>query len=324
MWQSYVLGQDVDAAVTSDAEQGETTLMPVTSTIDVPAADTGFDVQYRLDVVDEDGKVITAGTPQNTPDLAVELSEISGSAYYKLTAVVTAKDESGASVTVPADNTIGVLAVANAPATTIVAVPWESITGGAISVSNLVRTANLTPGDTLKAYTSDGNYKAWELQADKTWKPVPVAGGSEETAADAYTVPRGAGVWLTRQHPEEPIYLVGTEPSDAVSTTDLAKASGDKPSWNLVASPKIEPENAGTLLGVKTGDQIVVPTAGAPKNYVYVDGKGWGYWTTKEVVYKSGRKGVKSVFKTDDLVIPAGTGFFYLNSSSDDDAKINW
>ena len=320
-WESYVLGQSIGAAVSSDAEQGETTLMPVTSTIDVPAADTGFDVQYRLDVVKEDGTIITAGTPQDTPDLAVELSEISGSAYYKLTAVVTAKDESGASVTVPADNTIGVLKVESGAKTTAIAVPWEALGGGDISVSNIVRTATLTPGDELKAYAPDGKYKAWELDANKCWQPVTVVGGSSETGADAFTVPRGSAVWLTRQDTTQPIYLVGEVAATEKAEVKLEAGTTTNPSWNLVGSAGTEPVNVNEI-GAATTDKIIVPTATVPKNYEYNTEKGeWGYWDYETVVKPNGRKTVTKVWKTAED-IPAGTGFWYLNGGVSKDINL--
>ena len=134
--------------------------------------------------------------------------------------------------------------------------------------------------------------------------------------ADAYTVPRGAGVWLTRQDTSKPIYLVGGATSEHV-LTPLAAAEGGKPSWNIVAAPSVTPTSVSELMsGKPTSDQVVVPTAGAPKNFVYVSGKGWGYYSTEPVIKNGRQVGVKSVFKTNDATIPAGTGFLYLNSGS--------
>ena len=77
-----------------------------------------------------------------------------------------------------------------------------------------------------------------------------------------------------------------------------------------------------TLLGDNHSDKVSVPTAYIPKNYEYVDGKGWGYWDseTYEHTNKAGRVSmrVRDVFVTDDNYIPAGTGFWYQNSG---DAK---
>jgi len=70
---------------------------------------------------------------------------------------------------------------------------------------------------------------------------------------------------------------------------------------------------------------IVIPTDGAPKTYYYNEAKGgWGYNSTK-IVYKNGvAVGVATTFKKTDTKVPAGTGFWYLNSSTESGATIKW
>lgn len=331
-WENYVLGLDgsnPNANLSADAEQGPVSATPITSNVDVPPVDTGFTVEYKLVSVDTNGTIVAEGALQPTPDLTADIAAMTSETnvvYYKTVAVITSTQNPEVKVEVESDNTIGVLKVESSAKTTAIAVPWESLDGGEISVSNLVRTANLTPGDELKAYYPDGkNYKAWVLDENKTWQPATVVGGSSETAADAYTIPRGAGVWLTRADPSQPIYLVGGASASGDVKTSLEAASGGNPSWNLVGNPSVEPVSVAALLDGKSGDKIIVPTAGAPKNYVYeADKGGWGYWTTETIVLKNGRKVAKSVFKTDDANIPAGTGFWYLNSSDEAGAEIDW
>lgn len=343
-WQNYVLGQSPSAKLSADAGQGAISAMPVTSSAQTPVVDTGFKVQYRLDKVDAAGTKETAGTAQDSDVIPLDLTEMEGSvAYYKTTAIITSTDEnSGVSVEVPSDNTIGVLKVTSAAKATPVAVPWESLSGtGPISVADIVRTATLTPGDELKAWDSGNNkYKAWTLSADKTWEPIITSsknGTDSADTADLYTVPRGSAVWLTRQDPSQPIYLVGEVSSDAKASVTLEPATKEEvagqekkvESWNLVGSTSTEPVSINALLGSEgnsDGDKVVVPTAYIPKEYVYVNGK-WGYYDSKidtEIV--PGLELVKEVFvpATDDEdKIPAGTGFWYLNGSEDADKKIN-
>ena len=285
----------------------------------------GFTVKYELDRVAASGEVLSAGTASTSADdLGIDFESVKSNAYFKVAAVLESTDGTAAQAKVLSDTTIGVLAITNAPATAIIGVPWVALSGGAISVSNLVYTANLTEGDTIKAYDSaSGKYKAWELQSDKTWQPLIVVGGAEGSAADAYTVPRGAGVWLTRQDPAAPIYLVGGVAEGEMPATPLDPAKGDSPAWNLVASPSAEPVAVGELLDEKPGDKIVIPTAGAPKNYEKVNGQ-WGYWTTETVMDGDEPVGVRSVFKTDDVTVPAGTGFWYLNGSTEGGKTITW
>ena len=92
-------------------------------------------------------------------------------------------------------------------------------------------------------------------------------------------------MWLKRADPSQPIYLVGgaDNASETAETPLEAAESETKPSWNIVASPKVEPVDVAELLEGKTADKVIVQTAGAPKNYEYVDGH-WGYWTVETTV----------------------------------------
>ena len=329
-WQNYVLGQNPDADVKADAGQGAVEAMPVVSTVTPQTVDTGFKVEYRVDEVNADGSAKTGGegTLQDTPALTVDLTELTPEnnvAYYKTVAVITSTSDDSVTVTVESTNTVGVLMVQSDAKTTAIAVPWESLSGdGAISVADIVRTANLMPGDELKAYYPDGkNYKAWELDSNKVWQPITVAGGADPSEADAYTVPRGSAVWLTRQDTTQPIYLVGEVATSETVSVTLEGGTAKDPSWNLVGSASTEPVDVTTLLGDGNHeDKITVPTAYVPKNYEYVEGKGWGYWDS-ETYYHTNKNNkvslrVRDVFVTDDNYIPAGTGFWYQNGG---DAK---
>lgn len=336
-WQNYVLGQDPTAAVRVDDAQGATVEnTPVSNTlasnINVPA-DSGFTVKYEIDQVSANGEVVSEGTPQNDADaFSLDLTQVEDNAYFRLAAVLEATDGTGAKTKVNSENTIGVLVVKDAPALSIVAVPWQSLSDdGRISVSNLVRTATLTNGDKLYAY--EGGYRAWELQ-NGVWEPIPGYGSAAGSAeADTVKLSRGGAVWLERQDASKPIYFVGEAPADAAASSALAAADergvDGKQSWNLVASPSVEPVNIADVLAEKgaDADRVIVPRGAnaAPKNFHWSEKKkAWGYDST-EIVYGNDGKtpvGVRAVFKTDDSSIPAGTGFWYLNS---DDAKdVEW
>ena len=350
--ENYLLGldgTDTTAKVKVNSEQGTTTAMPVKNTIadKVQTADTGFKVQYSLDEVTEAGvaKAGGEGTKQETSDLSLDLAEATSGettvSYYKMTATITKTVTTGNTETevevstVKSENTIGVVAVKDAPATTIIGVPWKSLEDGEdIKLDNLVRTANLTPGDTMTAYDSTTKtYRMWELQetesGEKEWVPsTTVTPGSSTTSDEASDVSmaRGSGVWLTRQKPDEPIYLVGQVATGTAAEsveTSLETPEAGKQTWNIVASPSVEPVDVATLLKDKqTTDKVMVPTAGAPKNFIYLNGQ-WGY-VSKEPV-PGDPNGFRPVFVTTDTTIPACTGFFYLNGdSNDNDKKINW
>ena len=287
----------------------------------------GFTVKYELDQVAASGEVLSAGTASNSADdLGIDFASVKSNAYFKVAMVLESTDGTAAQTKVLSDTTIGVLAITNAPATAIIGAPWVALSGGAISVSNLVYTANLTEGDTIKVYDATAkSYKMWELEEDaegnKEWVPsttTTTGGSSTADEASEATIPRGVGVWLTRQHPEAPIYLVGMPKEGKVATPlDTPEETGTK-TWNLVASPKVEPVDVAELLdGKEDTDKVMVPTAGAPKNFLYRNGN-WGY-----IDYESGDDGlVYPVFKTD-TTIPAGTGFWYLNGNPNRD-KLEW
>ena len=330
--ENYVLGLDGTAKVKVDSEIGASeTAVPVVNTLKPTeqTVDTGFKVQYSLDKVSETGTTITEGTKQDTSDLSLDLTKVAdtqdGVGYYKMTATITKEGVEGTVSKVSSENTIGVLAVKDAPATTIIGVPWKSLTEGDIKVDELVRTENLTEGDEIKVYdTTAGKYKAWTLNENKEWEEVATV--SQETteepgAATGTTVARGAGVWLTRKNPSEPIYLMGQATADAVGETPVeVPAEAGKEAWTLVASPKVEPVKVADVAAGE-GDIIRLPTTGAPKDFKYRNGK-WGY--TEYYVDDNGLTRSRRVETDDKTTIPAGRGFWYINKSTDANKKIDW
>ena len=285
----------------------------------------GFTIGYALDKVSVAGEVIEEGTPSaSAEDLAIDYGSVVSNAYFKVAVVVESTGWPESRTKMESEATIGVIAITNAPATAIIGVPWVALAGGGeISVSNLVHTANLTAGDELKAFDADGKLHSWTL-TDGAWVPDYVSGGtgtemSED--ADKIKLARGKGVWLTRQHPEEQIYLVGQVAEGNASTPlEKPKETGSQ-TWNLVASPKVEPVDVAQLLaGRQATDKVMVPTAGAPKNFIYSASAGkWGY-----IDYQTDENGfVRAYFVTDDTTVPAGTGFWYLNGNSEHDS-LDW
>lgn len=345
--ENYLLGLDgktATAKVKVDSEQGASeTAMPVKNTLaeKVQTADTGFTVKYSLDKVDaQSGETVAggAGEKQDTSDLELNLkaatSGDSNVAYYKMTATITktvTKDEETTEVevsTIHSENTIGVLAVKEAPATAIIGVPWSSSTNStSISVNDLVRTANLTPGDEMKVYDpTTKTYKMWELNEDKEWEPVSTSSGSGTSGpgqAEYNTVARGAGVWLTRQNPDEPIYLVGQATAEAAATELEEATAENEPAWNLVASPSVEEIDINDIASGEAmqGDTIIVPTKTAPKTYTYDQENGWGYQgVVGQKTYFVPGLGQVTTYETGhvntDTKLPVGQGFWYLNNTT--------
>ena len=332
-WQSYVLNQTGGVKV-SDVAQGSD-LVSTTLADPKATAVTKFQVKYSLDRVTMDAATVTAGDiVTDKAGLVLPLNGVTTNAFYKVRVHFIADGGEGEALAETA-NTIGVLKVDSAEAMTIVAVPWLTLASGeAMTVSNLVRTALLKPGDELCAYDpASGSFRAWELEAG-AWKPLQtttedgVIAGSD---ANTMTVVRGAGVWVKRQAPgESPIYLVGEAVTSAVETplapADAGKTYTDgsmKPMWNLVANPSVYPTTVQAVLGNNTGDQAVLPTGTVPKIFTYKNGS-WGYSSTEAVMEGGVKVGVRPTRNTEVTEIPAGTGFWYLNFKTDGTGKINW
>ena len=120
------------------------------------------------------------------------------------------------------------------------------------------------------------------------------------------------------------VYLVGQASDVPVTSTAIESGSETDKSWNLVANPSVEPKGVTEMRGDNYGDQIIVPTDGAPKNYVYNSEKGeWGYYDTATYTTSKGKTRVRTIWvSAADDEIPAGTGFWYLNSS--EKGSIDW
>ena len=318
-WQNYVLGQDGDEPVKVEGVSTATeSSVTIASTLKTPTASTGFTVKYSIDQVSADGAVVSEGEKQTSSALSIDLESITTNAFFTMKATIV-NDATGAEVPVTTENVIGVMVVTNAPATTIIGVPFKSLADdGSISVSNLVQTANLSEGDELKAFDADGKLHSWTL-TDGAWVPDYVSGGtgtemSED--ADKIKLARGKGVWLTRKDPTKPIYFVG-EASVEAAETELDVATDEAPkAWNMVAPPSVEPVKLNDVFTVDDGSTIQVPPArdgGIPRNYTFKNGK-WGYDGSED--------GIPKRIESDTL--PPGRGFWYINKSKDPNKKINW
>lgn len=223
------------------------------------------------------------------------------------------------STTVETSYVIGVLPVAATNKTQmILSIPWvQEGTGGDLAVSNVVKTAGLTVGDTLTWYdTSTGKYQNWRLEANGSdvleWKEVTTVGSNEESAI-APTTPsfkQGQAMVLTRTAtPTNTVYIVGQVGTSATKTTTFAKG------YTLVAPPRTAATDLNSSDDVTgwdsscAGDMIYVVLSGDDKRdrldtYTYANGK-WGVVTYSNREWTHG----------ETAVLPAGTGFYYMRAS---------
>ena len=322
-WEAYVLKQTTAPFKVTSVNASNDSL--TTSLGDPEETETtGFTVAYSLAEADASGVVVNPGTPVSSRIFTVPVDEVTSNAFYRVRAHLTS---GGSTLVVDSTNTIGVLKVDSVRSQTILAVPWADIGSGEdVAVSDLMRTKTLTEGDTLYAYDAEsGKYKVWELSASKEWEPIAVSTKEDCTpgeSAGLATVKRGAGLWLERANPTAALHLVG-EVSTSSATSSLVAASevgkDGKQGWNVVAPPSALPYDLNSITpaggSFGTYDRIVIPTTGAPKNYTYENGS-WGYYSMQPVYRNGVQVGVRSKFNTEDTKIPAGTGFWYLNSGN--------
>ena len=346
-WENLVLGQKADetAAVTA-ANGGTETTANIEVSFEVPTdaetgdkIDTGYTVKYAFDKADENG-VVTNVTESVATTPTLDFTEVTANepTYFKMRAVLEATDNSGVTSEVPVDKTIGVVKVASDAEVTIIPVPWQSLGDSDITATELVHAASLTKDDVLTVYDSNGNSKSWSVNEKGEWALVTTyeMDESQQTQQAQPQVndglKRGQAAILTRSKPKETeIVLIGQPPTNTVDKveTDLAPVKEDgEPTWNLVASPKMEAVAVADVASSNTSDEIIVPTAGTPKHYTYKEGK-WGYTgkvSEMEVTLPGGVKTTAVQFghKTDDPNVPAGTGFWYLNKDTSTDKKIAW
>ena len=331
-WENVVMGQNgAVAPAIETSTNGTETVADMVVSFKAPE-NTGYTVKYAFDKVDNAGSVLASGTAQANPQLDLTQVTTAGTpAYFKMRAVLESNDHS-ITTNVPVEHTVGVLKVDSSATNTIIAVPWKSFHNTDVNVSELVHAASLSEDDRLQVwdYDDEGKLKSksWRVRKDGergVWVKMTEQqeDGSQVVTPDpaGFGIARGKGAWLMRRDTSKPIYLMGMPPtSDDTATTTLDAASGEDPSWNLVASPKLEAVDIASKFKDNTDDEIIVPTAGTPKHYTCKSGA-WGYPGATVTETKTLPNGqtitvIKTEHKTDDTTITPGTGFWYLNKGN--------
>ena len=332
MWQDYILGVepgDPNAKLWIDSPQyravGREVIRFKMNEL-TPVDGSGFQIRYRLDAKSFGTESFARGETNDSGVFDVATSE-DPSGLYVIDLLFIPDGYLTSEEYVTTVNTAGALRVATDDPCAIVAVPWTALSPSGqnpIAAGNLIRTMNLTTGDKLHVYDkANARYRSWQLRDNGQWEALGTyllsSDGqvSWESAGkpEATTVPRGSGAWLERQNAEPHVYLVGQYDASEVETQLSA-------GWNLVGSPTTSAFNLADIVP-QEGDGIVVSTAAEPRNMTYADGN-WGY-IKNTVVEFAGRKFVKPVRVTDDSVIPAGVGFWYIRSEdAAGTATIDW
>ena len=336
MWQDYVLGiepGDKNAKIWINSPQYMSTsknLIRMEMNKLSPVSGTKYTVNYRLDKKLGEATTFARADVNGTGSYDVKV-ENDPSGLYVIDVLFIPEGKATSEEYVTTVNTAGLLRVSNTAKRAAVSVPWLKLqpTGSdPVRAVNLVKTTNLTPDDVLYVYDlAQKDYRAWKMDANGNWSPLNVFKiGTDgfvdwenpdavEAAGEGSEVARGLGIWLERANTNDYVYLCGQYDGTSVAETPLSKG------WNLVGNPS---GAAFDLKNVKpaAGDQIVVPTAAEPKTYTYENGA-WGYWKKVIIERSGGRKSVQTVRETEDTVVPAGLGFWYI-SGADGGGTLDW
>ncbi len=236
-----------------------------------------------------------------------------------------------ATTTVTSGNTFGVLRVdvGTKADQVIIAIPWlEASTGDAdISVTNVIKTANLYSGDQLYYYnTTTRKYQVWKLNDSKTWDAAKVVDDTDdgtESAVDGQTLTRGNAILLKRPGTKsESIYLYGQVPSTSTCVVTMAQGTSTAPAYTLIAPPAVgetDLNKNATWSDVATGDAIILDDGTL---LVYTTINGSKKWAEK-TGYSDDTN--TNTYSTDSAKISAGQGAWYMSAKgASSAAKVTW
>ena len=232
----------------------------------------------------------------------------------------------GASVEVPLGN-VGVTAITSDLTNTIVAVSYKELGDGDgnVTISNIVKTANLTEGDLLHVFKDNSTYETYTLTQgsggalywDKTANYVLDANGSlsagSTSEASVANLPAGVGLWLVRNVAKWngnafTFYIYGKP----VATPETVPVAANTAA--LIGNPT-QSAKAPTLSAATNGDRILVPNKNimtGMKTYKYSTAGGW---TTVNMVngVRTRESGLPS--------IEPGKGFWYIPMAA---STVSW
>ena len=231
----------------------------------------------------------------------------------------------------------------------LIAVPWtwySKAEGDAadIPVRKLVKTANIGPDDFLLAYTADGTYAAWTVDAGE-WVPVETvkvdesateavakgisirdpkaAGGLMTIVSDANKplgeqtrIPRGQGLWLCRKKPVDengqaiPFWVYGQSVTTTVVTEIPPPADGQTVRSIMLGSPCSEEVSINDLEfegEINANDHIWIPNGTTTPLYLTYRAKRGGWYYS----YMKVDGPVRTTAYETNIKVKPGLGFWY-------------
>lgn len=228
----------------------------------------------------------------------------------------------------------GVLPITTSAQSVIVSVPWiaPGYSDSPISVSNIIKTANLDVGDTVRAYdNTKGLFNVWTLVENesgvKCWSGVTVVGtnGTSTTeSSDLKTLERGDALILKRASKPSGSYTfyVYGQVSSSASAGPISIATGTPttPAYTLIAPPyAVDSDlNDGTWSGLTYGG------ADCDRIYLVDDANSIGskfayYNATAGTWGRSRGKDWKS-----EAPVKAGCGAWYVSCGTNSSVSVTW
>ena len=224
--------------------------------------------------------------------------------------------------------TVGVTKIHSTLTNTVVAVSYADLASdGEITVSNIVKTTNLTAGDRLHIFTGSSEYQTYVLTAAPGdshlyWEKTTTWGINSSgefynkggTAASDSTLAAGVGFWLVRNTAPGG-WTGGAFDFYTYGKPTTAAATATSGSTKLIGNPLDGPARP-VVTGMTNGDRLIIPddtAKGGVEEYKYANTSkktGWWHWVSGTRTF------------VDNLpTIPAGTGCWYATSGN---ATITW
>ena len=323
LWQNYVLERkDFGKRVVATILQSEKTLLENTVVVHFPNIEplmsAGLKVQYRLDRKLRGEQEFTLGELTSKYETSIALDQGDPTGLYVFNMVLSSTNGlyTGQSV-ISSVTTVGVMRVSSALTNTVTVAPWLSMSVDStneidVAVSDVVNPNGLSSGDMIVAYdSSEKEYCGWTHESGTSWKALTTVtkDGISISEAETTQMSPGYAFWLVRSAPTPYFYLVGRYTGGGFAA-EISGGTASAPVSTLVANPTMCDVAINDIdwQGMPIeGDTIVIPNEGAaPYSLLWRNGA-WSY-TLRERDPVTGKVKTKRV---TDIVVPAGTGFWY-------------
>ena len=333
-WENLVTGMATNQLLLGVASAN---MSQLTLQLEPPLGDTsdlGYTVLHELRRNVNHGWTRVAG-PTAGNDLSIRLLDESGqsigaSGLYKIVTLLVPNHVLSVTNELPSTNIIGVLEVNSTSTNTMTAVPWAALATDPIVPTNIVvrnymMPAQLASGDTLHTLTADGVYQKYMVDASGAWTSSVATvsltkdGSSlvtETPPAAARELQRGNAVWITRNNPSTPYFLIGQYTGVDIQVP-MQGSDSSTVVPTMIANPRFTPLAINDIDwgdNPTANDVVWIPSEGGVSTVLRwtrdsSDGKmKWGCY-----VRKPGSR--SSVLKTD-WTIPSGMGFWFNRKGS--------